>query len=83
MHTINSSNFSDEKAREEFQSLIQPLIQKSTEDPVFKTAFMTNPKEVIERELGIKVFLPDNWSFKVMDRSDPFALYINLYANED
>lgn len=83
MDTINLSVFATEQGREEFQTLIEPLVQRTYGDPVFKEEFITHPKEVIRRETGLEVDLPDNWRFVVNDQSNPFSLYIHLHVRED
>ena len=83
MDSLNLSSFSTEQGREEFRSLIEPLVQRTYEDPAFKEAFMANPKEVIQKETGLEIDFPDRWRFKVVDRSDPFALYIDIPVNEN
>lgn len=83
MDSVNLSTFSTDQGREEFGILIDPIVQKTYEDPDFKAEFLANPKEVIQRETGLTIDFPDRWRFEVVDRSDPFALYINIPVNEN
>lgn len=81
-----SSYFFDEdnEARKEFQAQIEPLVERCYDDPAFKAEFIADPMGVIQRETDIPVHeLPEKNKFVVMDKSDPYALYINIPVNED
>lgn len=83
MKVLNLSTFSSDEGREVFKSHVEPLVERTYSDPVFKAEFIANPGAVIERETGLKIDFPERWHFTVIDRSDPFALYLDIPVNKD
>lgn len=83
MDSINLATFATDQGREKFQSLISPLIQKADEDFIFREKFIANPTGVIQKETGVNIDLPANWSFLVIDKGDSVALSIQLPISED
>ena len=84
MESTNLSAFHfAEETREKLNYLIEPLVQRTYQDPAFKAEFMENPLEVIRNEAGIDFEIPEKSRFVVIDKSDPHALYITLPVNED
>ncbi|MEL6696405.1 MAG: NHLP leader peptide family RiPP precursor [Bacteroidota bacterium] len=74
----------DNDAARELREKLAPIVERTYEDPEFKAEFIANPAEVISRETGASIDdLPDQVKFVVVDKSDPFALYITLPVRED
>ena len=78
-----SAHFVQEESQEQLKELIAPLVARTYIDAAFKAEFMANPAAVIERETDIDETLPKNFHFKVIDKTDPYAVYITLPVNED
>ncbi|MEO0581439.1 MAG: NHLP leader peptide family RiPP precursor [Bacteroidota bacterium] len=78
-----SSHHLSLETREELQQLVAPLVERTYTDEAFKAEFIANPFEVIQRETGASFELPDKVEFKVLDQSNPYAIYIPLLVNED
>lgn len=77
---FNDSN----EVKDEVQHQIEPLVQRCYEDAAFKAEFLANPVAIIQRETDITLGdLPDKCKFVVVDKSDPYALYITIPVNED
>jgi hypothetical protein len=63
------------RGRKDLETL---LIARSFEDERFKQELLTNPKVVIEKELGTE--LPENWEIKVIKETET-ALYMVIPKN--
>ncbi len=80
---LSASIESNEEHKEKVNQLLEPIILKTYQDAEFKAEFMANPKEVIERETGEEIGLPSGFNVSVVDKSDPFAIYITIPVNEE
>lgn len=78
-----SAHYISEESQGQLKEVIAPLVERTYEDAAFKAEFMANPKAVIERESNIDEPLPEKFHFQVVDKSDPYAVYITLPVNED
>lgn len=78
-----SAHYVNEESQEQLAEVIAPLTSRIYDDPAFKAEFMANPGAVIERETEIDEKLPEGFRFVVIDKSDPFAVYITVPVNED
>jgi len=61
--------------------LIQKLITKSWEDPIFKKNLMSNPIKTIETLTGSKVKANGNMNIKVSDQTDQSIIFLNIPRN--
>ncbi|MEL6626809.1 MAG: NHLP leader peptide family RiPP precursor [Bacteroidota bacterium] len=78
-----SGHYINEDNRDDFKALVTPLVERAYEDAAFKQEFIANPEAVILRETGTEVDLPEKCEFVVIDKSNPFALYVTLPVNEE
>ena len=64
-----------ENLNQKRQQLEQSLIEKAMNDEAFRNELITNPKEIIEKETGMK--LPESFNVKVLEE-DAQSFYLVL-----
>lgn len=78
-----SSFYLREGGIEELREVLEPLVQKAYEDPEFKKEFIADPLGVVQRETGDEYDFPGSGELVVLDKTNPFSLYLTLPVNED
>jgi hypothetical protein len=62
------------------QQILQSIVKKAWQDPVFKSDLTTNPVATIENFLGHPIHLPEGKSIAVVDQSNSSTIFINIPA---
>lgn len=62
------------------QEILQSIVQKAWNDPVFKQNLIANAKQTIESFLGRPMTIPAGKNIAVVDQSNASTIFINIPA---
>ncbi|GGF05335.1 NHLP leader peptide family RiPP precursor [Flavobacterium limi] len=63
------------------QKILESIVIKAWEDPVFKNNLIASPIQTLESFLGKPVHLPEGKTITVTDQSNTSVIFINIPAN--
>jgi hypothetical protein len=63
------------------QKILESIVKKAWEDPVFKNNLITSPVVTLESFLGKPIHLPEGKTITVTDQSNIATIFINIPAN--
>lgn len=65
------------------EKILQKIVKRVWEDPVFKRDLISSPVETIEQFIGRSINLPEGKTLSVVDQTNSSVIYINLPAKLD
>lgn len=63
------------------QKILESIVKKAWEDPVFKNNLIASPVSTLENFLGQPIHLPEGKTISVVDQSNASTIFINIPAD--
>ena len=63
------------------QRILESIVKKAWQDPVFKNNLISSPLETLENFLGQPIDLPEGKNISVVDQSNASTIFINIPAD--
>ncbi|WP_269236243.1 NHLP leader peptide family RiPP precursor [Flavobacterium flavigenum] len=65
------------------QKILESIVKKAWDDPVFKSNLIASPIQTLESFLGKPIQLPEGKTISVIDKSNASAIYISIPVNPE